>query len=86
LGDAPLSRADLLDDILYALDLNRGFGTLITVFCPSDKGRCSLKKEVRRAAVAWIFWRLSIDEASEVVDYDSRMWSGELKAQKSLDR
>jgi hypothetical protein len=72
--------------MLYALDLNCGFETLITVFCLSDKGRCSLKKETRRAAVTWILWRLSIDEVSEVVEYDSRMWSGELKAQKSLDR
>jgi hypothetical protein len=32
LGDASLNRADLLDDMLYALELTCGFGTLITVF------------------------------------------------------
>jgi len=55
LGDASLNRADLLDDIMYVLRLDCGFGTLITVFCLSDRDRCSLK-EIRRAAVVWRSW------------------------------
>jgi hypothetical protein len=39
------------------------FGTLITVFCLNDKGRCSLK-EIRRAAVARRFWKQLVRGAS----------------------
>jgi hypothetical protein len=51
LGEALLNRADLLDDILYSLERNCGFSTSITAFCLSSKGHCSLKSDVRRAAV-----------------------------------
>ena len=56
LGDASLNRADLRDVMMYVLKLNCGFGTLITVFCLTGKDRCSLKEELRRAAVVWRFW------------------------------
>ncbi len=68
LEDISLNRADRLEDILYVLEWYCGFGTLITVFCPCDKGRCSLKIEVRRAAVLWIFW------CQSVVGHFSNRW------------
>ncbi len=53
--ETSLNRADLLDDMLYAIEEYCQLGNLITVFCLSDEGRCSLRSDASRAEVLWIF-------------------------------